>query len=255
VSSSTVDIQKDVVVKSGDVDLMRVEVAKTIGGYEIAESCGLFRAPKVLDYNEEAGIVTLERLQDIEPVMPTVAFMKNSDHVLKRMAESLAVIHRSLTLPDNMKVALPRELSLEGQTQVFLHGDFNGTNVCIDNRNQSIAILDWQMTSIYGETATYGTRYFDLTWFLNHLFVRPLHRYMFAQPAAPAARLFLQSYFKALDIDCPFQEVWEYMKRFFERRLAQRKRTLSPAKRLLLALANARLMAFLKDVGTPEPRY
>jgi hypothetical protein len=45
------------------------------------------------------------------------------------------------------------------------------------------------------------------------------------------------------------------MKRFFERRLAQRKRTLSPAKRLLLALANARLMAFLKDVGTPEPRY
>jgi len=185
-------------------------------------------------------------------VIPSVAFIRASDSVLERIGQGLAEIHRSLTLPDDMRTALPPELSLEGETQVFLHGDFNGTNVCIDRSNQTIAVLDWQMTSVHGGTATYGTRYFDLTWFVNHLFVRPLHRYLFARPAAPAARLFLQSYFKALDMDCPFPELCEYMKRFFKQKLSHRKRTLSLAKRLLLAPANVRLMAFLKALETPE---
>lgn len=254
VSDRSLDIRDDVVVKIGAPALMRVEAAKTIGGYKVAESCGLFRVPKVLDYDDATGTLTLERLHNIEPLMPAIAFMKGGESILERIGRSLAAIHRDLTLPDDMKVGLPPELTLPGETQAFFHGDFNGSNVCIDKQDQTIVVLDWQMTWMHGETATYGTRYFDLTWFVNYLFCRPLHRYLFARPVASDARLFLESYFDASEINCPLPELHEYMKGFFEDKLARRRRKCPLVKRLLLVPANVRLMAFVKSIGASERR-
>ena len=248
-----VDIREDVVVKIGDPAVMHVEVAKTVKAYEIAESCGLFRVPKVLDYDEKTGTITQERLHDIDPVMPTVAFRKDADSLLDRIGQCLAVIHRDLVLPDGMKVELPEGVGMADVSQVFIHGDFNGSNVCVNNRDQSIAILDWQMTRVYGGAATFGTRFFDLTSFINGLFYRSVEKYLFARPAAPAARRFLESYFEASGTGRPVKELWRYMEGFFDYRLAWRKRNQPTLKRLLMIPTTIRLKAFLKSGGTPGP--
>jgi len=56
---SKVEIKKDTVIKTASPELMRVEVEKTRRAHKIAEDCGLFRVPEVLDYDERRGVAVL----------------------------------------------------------------------------------------------------------------------------------------------------------------------------------------------------
>jgi hypothetical protein len=225
---------------------MRIEVAKMRRGYEIGLATGLFRVPRVLEYDEAAGEAKFEWLVGLQGVRRLLA-NNPTPELVARIGQTLAAIHRDLVLPDDMKKPLPSEFQLPGETEVFLHGDFTVDNVHVAGPGEPIVVLDWQMTDVHGADSTYGSRYFDLTWFINTLFGRPAHRYLGASREAPWATLFLKSYFDAAGGLWEQEELRAYMDRFFTLKFARRRRDWPWLRRLSMIPANARLRNFVRS--------
>ena len=236
----------DVVVKTGVPELMRIEVEKTRRAYEISRQCGFFRVPEVLDYDGSKGTAKFEFVRDIQTLREVIAAGSSIDSLMEKLGQSLAVVHRDLKLPDGMRVPLPEDYCLAG-TEVFLHGDLGLRNVCVSTNDSQVVILDWRTTVKLGEHATYGSRYFDLMWFVYNLFYRPIKRarYKAAIPAAPLAETFLRAYFGTTDYCYDHQEVTCYMKRFLDMKLSARKEGGHFKRRLLLVPSHVRLRRFI----------
>lgn len=239
-------ISGGVVVKTHDPELMRIEVAKTQQAYKIAESNRLFRVPKVLDYDEFRGIATFEKLHNFQPLLHIVlASKQDSSEMLARVGKILAVIHRELLLPENMVFPLPPDLRLYGASEVFLHGDFNATNIGV-NSNSEIAVFDWQMTAVHGEKSTYGTRYFDVVWLINHLFYIPFHfNFLTYIPEKPLFA-FLRNYFMEANRQSMLSEFCDYMKHFFMYKFALRRKQMSLLDWIKLLPFHGRFFAFTR---------
>ncbi|HQM43724.1 MAG TPA: phosphotransferase [Smithellaceae bacterium] len=210
---SKVEIGKHTVVKKAAPELMRIEVEKMRRAHEIGKESGLFRVPEVLDFDEVLGIAILERIRSIQPVIPK--FIK-SVSILEKIGASLAVIHNRLSLPSDMLIPLPQEFNMRG-SEVFLHGDYNGNNIVVeDSMGQNIVILDWSMTPRYGGEATYGSRYFDLFWFINYMLWTPTFQYLFSDPVSKSSKDFLRAYFREAGIQYEPEMLYKYAKNFFE---------------------------------------
>lgn len=194
---------------------MRVEVEKTHRAHEIGRRCGLFRVPEVLEYDAAKGIAVFERL-DIRPVSTGARWGKQRESIAHCLGTSLAIVHRELILPFDMKVPLPNEFALSGDDDVFLHGDVTVDNVCIGSSWPPIVILDWQMTPNYGSQATCGTRLFDLFWFISSLIKRPFTRFLFFDPVRPVATAFFESYFREAKCAYDPKKVIRYATQFFD---------------------------------------
>jgi tRNA A-37 threonylcarbamoyl transferase component Bud32 len=244
--SRSLEFFEDTVVKRDAPERMLVEAEKTRRAAVIGESSGLFRVPRLMAHDEASGAATFERLPDLVPVEDLLAFGDDWLELAERVGRCLAVIHRGLELPEIMTIPLPAELDSSEGPRAFLHGDFNATNVCLSPMDE-ICIIDWQMTSVHGAKATHGTVYFDVVWFVNHLFFRPVHRYRRAHDQAAAARAFMSGYSSESNIPLDSQGFLRYMKEFFQRKMRHRRRVLPPQTRVSLILNNARLKKFLKD--------
>jgi 5-methylthioribose kinase len=236
----------DVLIKTGMPELMRIEVEKTRRAYKISKQCHLFQVPEVLDYDESTGTAKFEFIADIQTLREVLASKKSVEALLEKLGESLAIIHKYLRLPDDMVVSLPKDYSLAG-TEVFLHGDLGLSNVCVNASSSQIVILDWLTTVKLAEHATYGSRYFDLMWFVYNLFYRPINRarYKARAPAALKASTFLRAYFGTTDYGYDHQEFARYMKRFLEMKLSARKKGGHFKRRLLLVPSHMKLRQFI----------
>jgi 5-methylthioribose kinase len=236
----------DVVIKTGVPEFMRIEVEKTRRACEISKQCHLFRVPEVLDFDESTGTAKFEFLRDIKTLREVIGAGSSVESFMKKLGQGLAVIHRNLRLPDDMRVPLPKDYCLAG-TEVFLHGDLGLRNVCVNTNNSQVVILDWRTTVKLCENATYGSRYFDLMWFVYNLFYRPISRarYKASIPAAPMAGTFLRAYFGTTDYGYKHQEFACYMKRFLEMKLSARKKGGHFKRRLLLVPSHTKLRRFI----------
>jgi tRNA A-37 threonylcarbamoyl transferase component Bud32 len=238
----TITICGDIVIKTGPPQLMRIEVEKTCRAHRISEQCGLFRAPKVLDYDETSGTAKFECIHNIKTLREVTASGRPPESFMEKLGQSLAIIHKDLKLPENMVIPLSKDYSLTG-SEVFLHGDLGPCNVCVNANNFEIVILDWRTARKLGEKVTYGSRYFDIMWFVYNLFYRPLGRarYKAAVEAGPMAEEFLRGYFKTSDYAYNHQELVNYMKRF----LRVRKRGFHFKRQLLLVPSHIKLRRFI----------
>jgi hypothetical protein len=209
-----ITFEKNTVTKSAAPDLMRVEVEKTRRAHEIGKDCGLFRAPRVLDYDDAKGMAVFERIHGLVGIRPYIAFGDPDYRIIDNLANALRVIHREMKLPAELVIPLPSEY--RATNEVFLHGDLSVDNVCTVEGTLPLVIIDWNTTPLHGGRATYGTRYFDLAWFLHNLFNRPSYKVLFSDPITPVARRFVDVYAEGAG-DC-FQDVEFalYLKHFFE---------------------------------------
>ena len=209
---SSLQFGENTVTKTAAPDLMRVEVEKTRRAYEIGKDCGLFRVPEVLDYDEDEGIAVFERLHKIESIYKVITWGKQYVALVEHLGASLAIIHRELTLPDDMCIPLPAEFALS-HNEVFLHGDLTLDNVCVGSSWPPIVILDWQFTTGYGGRATFGTRYFDIMWLIGNLIRRPTPRFLFSNPVRPVAKAFMESYYQEAGLSWASDEFAVYARR------------------------------------------
>lgn len=246
--ASQIVIGNAVVTKTTTPELMRVEIAKTRRAFAIARSSGLFRVPEILDYDEARGVAVFERL-DITPVASAVRWGRGRTMLAEHLGTCLAVIHRELTLPDEMRIPLPAELVLP-RDEVFIHGDLGLGNVCVGASWPPIVVLDWQMTPLCGGRATYGTRYFDLLWFIGNLILNPSARLAFGNPAAPAIRAFMASYFREAGLSCDAVLLREYATRLFAIQTSLYRYQILPKRkaRALLPFGIARLEQFMDEL-------
>lgn len=212
---SSIQFEKYTVTKSAEPDLMRIEVEKTRRAFQISRDCGLFRVPEVLDYDDAKGVAVFERIERIQPIQNFIFRTKQVKPLMETLGCALAIIHRRLTLPYEMTITLPPEFDLPG-TEVFLHGDFNGYNVCFEPQSSMIVVLDWQMTAIHGGHATYGTRFFDIIWFVNYMIWVPMLRYWLGDAITPAVKLFVKFYFAESGISYDAEMLVRYAKSFVE---------------------------------------
>ncbi len=189
-------VSDDTVIKKGDPALMRVEVEKMTRAYQVGKDCGLFDVPRILDYNDVEGRLVMERIPNIRGIRWSRLTGSGRKNLFDRVGRALSAIHQSLKLPDAMIIPLCADLEHKG-SEVFLHGDFSGENVCVtEGQFPNIVLLDWQMTEIHGGKCTFGTRYFDVAWFINNLFTRPIYRHLRRPGAGLSAQMFFARVFQ-----------------------------------------------------------
>jgi aminoglycoside phosphotransferase (APT) family kinase protein len=245
---SHITINDDFVMKTAEPAALRVEVEKTVKAREVARRCGLFTVPMVLEFDKTAGRAKFEYIPNLHSIREVIVSEAGSKPLMRRIGACLAIIHKDLMLPEEMKLPLPREYQ-DRHSEVFIHGDFGLANVKINPEGSHIVIIDWQTPSHLGTSATYGTRFFDLTWFIYDLFYRPVgrERYKMAVPAAPMAREFLDGYFEASGYRCDPVVIKEYMKSFINVKKAVRKQGHHWKRRLQLIPSHLRLRKFINS--------
>jgi hypothetical protein len=247
---NTLQFEKKTVIKTSAPDLMRVEVEKARRAFEIGKDCSLFRVPEVLDYDESKGVAVFEWIEQIQPVHDAIFMANKVKPILEMAGRSLAIIHKKLTLPGEMAIALPLEIDSPG-TEVFLHGDFNGCNICFEKHSSRIVILDWQTTVLHGGQATYGSRYFDLIWFVDYILWNPTLHYIWVDPVNPLINVFIKSYFKEAEILHDAETFIQYAKSFFETKLPFRKKQAAGRiRRLLLPHSYTLTQRFIESLET-----
>jgi 5-methylthioribose kinase len=245
-SDEAITICDDFVIKTGSPEPMRIEIEKTRRAYRISQQCGLFQVPQVLDYDHATGIAKLEYMPGIRTLRQIMAAGDVTLSIVDKLGRSLAIIHQKLTLPKDMVIPLPKHYCFPG-TEVFLHGDLGLRNVCVNQNSSQLIILDWRTSIKACEQATYGSRYFDMMWFVYNLFYRPVgrERYKSKVPAPPMARAFLQAYFRTSDYTYKQQEFLDYMLKFLDVKRTKGKKGFHFKRRLLLVPSHIKLRRFI----------
>jgi len=252
VRKTSISFSERYVTKMDDPALMRIEVKKHRQGCNIGRRTGLFYVPRIIDYDVSSGVAKFERLHRLKSLKWMLAYRRSCDGLIKKLAMSLAMIHKELLLPRDMAVRIAPEIRLSGKSEVFLHGDYSLWNVFIDQQNGNLVILDWQMTPLFHRVGSYGTRYFDLVWFVYGLFNRPSHTFPLSLSAAPYGRLFIKTYFENADYVYNSEEFCEYMTRLFKMRLARKMTGLPWHEKLMRILPSMRMMRFADSFGSRD---
>jgi len=169
----------NVVRKTGKPGFVRIEYKKAQQARELGEQSGLFVVPRVVSYDPVAGILDFERLTGLKTLE---ILLQEGDgrliDLLRKAGCALAVVHKKLHLPQDMKRRLPGEWMTNDE--VFLHGDFTLANVCLQESTERLVIVDWSAARILEEAATVGPVDFDILWFLYDLFQSmPMRRTFF----------------------------------------------------------------------------
>jgi aminoglycoside phosphotransferase (APT) family kinase protein len=190
-----VEIIGEIIRKTGEPDTLAIEAAKTSKAFDIGKDCGLFYVPKVVNYDVKGGILELERLNGLVTLLDMAA---RKDHrifeLLKKAGRALAAIHEKLVLPEQMKHELSAEWMASSVENVFIHGDFAGFNLCFDESSGRLVILDWSSAPLLGNVVTYGSRFFDIIWFVIFIFYGAPRRSLFNWDAKGMANAFLSGY-------------------------------------------------------------
>ena len=183
----------DIARKMGESSLLAVEAAKASRALEIGRNSGLFRVPRVVNFDAEAGVLEFERLQKLSTLLD-LAVRKDArlPGLLEKAGRALAVVHEELTLPEEMKLALPSAWMCRAGENVCIHGDFACINVCFHEPSDKLVILDWSAAPMVARTPTFGSRYFDILLFVSSLFQGAPCAKVFGWDAAAMAETFLK---------------------------------------------------------------
>ncbi|MDC3203874.1 hypothetical protein OA978_00405 [Candidatus Pelagibacter sp.] len=207
------------VVKQSDPSLMKIEYEKHAKAYELGIKSNLFKVPKIYDYDSQKGIIIMEYFPNIQRYD---SISKPSDEIVIKIAECLSFIHDNLTLTNKINSSLINELGTKYKS--FIHGDFNGQNVCIDKLDGKIIILDWQTAPLYGGKATYESRLFDLMWFATYSLRVPRKKDLNFLRTIKLSKLFIKSYLKTTKEEIDKNYFYNYANSFILKQLKYKKK-------------------------------
>lgn len=176
-------------------DLALKEYTKSVAARQIALDIGGFSVPRVVDYAPDTGTLVFEKVPCLVPLQIALCMPDLAPIVAWQAGEILAVVHRKLRLPVELQAELPVELTFHGTEPVFIHGDYNLHNLCISQESHQLVVLDWSMTRLFGGRATFGTPFFDLSWFVYNIFSQSGLRWPKIMTPEECADAFLKGYF------------------------------------------------------------
>jgi len=246
------ELMGDLVRKTGASSLLAIEAAKASRGFDIGGNSGLFRVPKVVSFDADAGRLDFEHFDGLVTLLDlAVRKDRRLAGLLEKAGKALAAIHEKLTLPETMKYELSPQWSGPAEQDVFIHGDFACINVCYHERSDELVILDWSAAPSVGRTPTFGSRYFDILMFTSSLFHGAPCRQVLSWDAPGMSRAFLAGY-RSASPNVMLSGMKDHarlicrLQRENHWRLARRKRPLPAAGYVCCQmLTNARLCLFL----------
>jgi hypothetical protein len=231
---------------------MRIEAEKTSRASVIACETGLFRVPRVIDYDAVGGVLTIERIPGLIGIRRAGLNDSALSKLAARAGTSLAAVHRDLRLPAGMDKPLDPPWSGKERLS-YIHGDFSAENVCIDPAHPDVpVIIDWQTTQRHGGDATFDSAYFDLAWFINNWFYKPIYRLRPAREHA-VAKAFLDAYAGAAD-GFERHAFGRYHRAFFESKIKARKASMSLTTRALFWRGHASWDSFVQREASGNGR-
>lgn len=181
--------------KTGETNVLALETAKASRAFDIGRESGLFYVPRVVNFNPQTGQLEFEWLSGLVTLLDlAIRKDKRLPDLLRKAGKALAVIHRDLALPEEMKHQLPPEWMDSEEDNVFIHGDFAFINVCFRRPPDELVILDFSAAPIVDRTPTFGSRYFDILLFISSLFHGAPLRRAFNWNAKTMAEAFLRGY-------------------------------------------------------------
>jgi hypothetical protein len=185
----------DIIRKTGEPGALAIEAAKASKAFDIGKDSGLFYVPKIVSFDAKSGVLEFERLNGLVTLLDMAACKDERIlEILKKAGQALSVIHEKLVLPDEMKHKLPAEWMASPDENVFIHGDFAGFNLCFDESTDRLVILDWSSAPLLGNVATYGSKFFDIIWFVIFIFYGAPKRCFFNWNTRSMANAFLSGY-------------------------------------------------------------
>jgi len=189
------EFRSDIFRKTADARVLTVEAAKASRAMEIGKDSGLFRVPKVVNFDSGAGVLEFERLSGLVTLLD-LAVRKDPrlPALLEKAGQALAVVHEKLILPEEMKCEMPPEWMGPSGENVFIHGDFACINVCFHEPSGGLVIVDWSAAPAVGRTPTFGSRYFDVLLFISSLFHAAPWRQLLSWNGKGIALAFLRGY-------------------------------------------------------------
>jgi tRNA A-37 threonylcarbamoyl transferase component Bud32 len=187
----------DIARKSGDASLLRVEAEKSRLAALVGSNSGLFRVPNILQFDEKSGTLDFERIRSLVTFSSFVSQNFADSNVVEltaRAGRALARIHLDLRLNDAMQHPLPNDWMTSLAENVFIHGDLTANNICVDESDMSLVVVDWSAAPMVGRRATLGPRGFDVICFVRHLhFAAPWAKTL-NWPAPSLSDCFMRSY-------------------------------------------------------------
>lgn len=207
------------IIKKSEPSLMKIEYEKHRKAYELGLKSNLFKVPKIFDYDSQKGIIKMEYFPNIQSYD---SISSPSEELVIKIAHSLSYIHDNLVLKDQITSPLLSELG--SKYKAFIHGDFNGRNVCVDNLSGDIVILDWQTASFYGGKATYECRLFDLLWFATYSLRQPKKKDLNFFRTIRISKLFIKSYMKVSKLQIDTAYLYNYANSYIQKNLINRKK-------------------------------
>lgn len=196
--------------KQGSPPILAVEQVKTRRGAEIGDQTGLFYVPRVLFFDPQEGVLEFEHLAGLHNLLALAS--RRDPRALDlagRAGAALAAVHQRLVLPEESKVALAAEWMDPPGQNVFIHGDFTGDNVCYHEPTGRLVIVDWSGAPFMKRVPTFGSRFFDVMWFIVSLFYNRLERRVSRRAAMKLADSFLDAYVGASGLDLTWP-VWRH---------------------------------------------
>jgi tRNA A-37 threonylcarbamoyl transferase component Bud32 len=249
----------DIVRKTGESNLLAVEAAKTSRAYEIAKDSGLFSVPKVISFDADTGVLEFERLNGLVTLLDLAVRRDRRLHeLLGKTGQALGIIHRDLTLSEDMKHELPPGWMAATDENVFIHGDFACINVCFHEPSGNLVILDWSAAPMVGGTPTYGSRYFDILLFVSSVFHGAPYRRILNWGAKAMADTFLKGYCES-SAEVKLNDLKSYSSKICRlqreniRHLARQRRPLRAVAYVSCqTVMHARFCRFLRRHGSPS---
>lgn len=181
--------------KIGDATLLAVEAEKSRRAAQIGLESGLFRVPEVVNFDQDAGILEFEYVRNLITFSDMVTrALPAHEELAERAGRALARIHQQLCLDDLMRIPLPQEWTGDHEGDVFLHGDFTANNVCVDEKNMELVIVDWSAAPFVGRMATIGPGLFDVICFARHLIMGAPWAKTLKWPGTSLCDLFILGY-------------------------------------------------------------
>jgi len=213
---ATTTIEENRVTKVDHPAALALEVEKMEAARELGERTGLFVVPKVLHFDAQAGVLVMSRLQNLTPLRTLRGASERELQCYVEAGKCLAIIHQSLALKTSVS-DLPCELD-DVHSRCWLHGDYTKQNVGVVAEGDSwrIAIIDWQLSKMYGGMANFGTALFDVAWFVSGIFMEPPHRQLGGWFLQKKAIGFLRGYIAQLNDSLHVEDFAAYSHRLLD---------------------------------------
>lgn len=151
--------------------LLSIEFTKTKQAICIGDETGLFYVPRLLSSDVEEGLIEFEYLNNLRCIWELVVCNDSRLPIIfENLGLALAIVHDRLILSNEMKTNLPNEWMNPIDDNVFIHGDLTIDNVCFQEISERLVIVDWSTAPLLGGISNFGSRYFDIIWFMSHMF-------------------------------------------------------------------------------------